>query len=288
MKYCSHCGTSVDEAAAFCSSCGKSLAASASAGGFWKGVAAAVVGVAVLVGILWTTMASNSADRRREEPVASAAENEPADDAHQAATDVGATPDVVVEEPGFVGKLLGEKPRVILTVSEGERLELELQTAISTETASAGDSFSAVLTKPILVEGREALPKGTEVTGHVAHAKRSDKVKGVAELTLELDRLVGPDGEEHLLQAEAIRFEAQSTKKEDAVKIGGASGVGALVGAVVGGKKGAAIGAGVGAGAGAGVVLTTRGDEVVLAQGTPLATALSSKLTVELVEDDVE
>ena len=79
---------------------------------------------------------------------------------------------------------------------------------------------------------------------------RSDKVKGRAELTLELDSLVDASGEERHLDTQPLRFEARSTKKDDAVKIGGACGVGALVGGIVGGKKGAAIGAGVGAGAG--------------------------------------
>ncbi len=115
---------------------------------------------------------------------------------------------------------------------------------------------------------------------------RSDKVKGRAALTLELDSLVDASGEERHLDTQPLRFEARSTKKDDAVKIGGASGVGALVGGIVGGRKGAAIGAGVGAGAGTGVVLTTRGVEVVLESGTQLGAVLMSDITVELVEDD--
>jgi len=257
--------------------------------GFWKGVAAAVVGVSALVGILWATMGSNSADRRRNAPVASAAETGNANEAAPARepnAEESVSPDVVVEEPGFVGKLLGEKPHVVLTISEGQPLELELQTAISTETASTGDSFAAVLSKPILVEGHEALARGSELTGHIAHAARADKVKGRAELTLEIDRVVGPTGETLVLDASPLHFEAHSTKKKDAAKIGGASGVGALVGAIVGGKKGAAIGAGVGAGAGTGVVLSTRGEEVVLGQGTALRTTLQSSLTVEMPETE--
>lgn len=66
-------------------------------------------------------------------------------------------------------------------------------------------------------------------------------MKGRAELTLELDRLVLGDGEEFLIEAEPMRFEAQSTKKKHGTKIGGAAGVGALVGAIIGGKKGAAV-----------------------------------------------
>jgi len=280
MKYCSQCGASVEKGVGFCSGCGTSLnSTSKKAPGFGMGVAAAIVGVTVLVGILWAAMGSNSADPGRGKPVASASELE----------DAGvmeSSENVVIEEPGFVGNLLGAKPRVFLTISEGESLELELRELISTETASAGDRFDAVLTKPILVEGREALPRGTVVSGHVAHAERSDKVKGLATLTLEFDALTASSGEKHLLDAEPVHFEARSTKKDDAVKIGGAGGVGALIGGIVGGKKGAVIGAGVGAGAGTGVVLATRGEEVVLAEGARLHAVLVSEVTVELVEDD--
>ena len=315
MKYCSQCGASVEESAGFCSGCGTSLSSVASkSAGFWKGVAASIVGVMVVVGILWAAMGSNSADPGRGKPVASASELEVAEHEvaehevaehevaehevvehevvehvvaeHEVAGAGGASEDVVIETPGFVGRLLGEKPRVFLTISEGESLELELRELISTETASAGDRFAAVLTKPVLVEGREALPQGTVVSGHVAHAERSDKVKGRATLTLEFDSLMVSSGEEHHLDAEPLRFEARSTRKDDAVKIGGASGVGAVVGGILGGRKGAAIGAGVGAGAGTGVVLTSRGVEVVLESGTQLGAVLMSDITVELVEDD--
>lgn len=313
MKYCSECGASVEQGAAYCSSCGSSLTGGAAKpSGFWLGVAAAIVGVGVIVGALWATMASNSGDLERGKPVASADENEseseatpdvsemtsasepsePRENTESAESTESAksaeTKDVVVEEPGFVGRLLGEKPRVFVTLSEGESLPVELRETISTETARSGDRFTAVLTEPVLVEGREALPRGTIFTGHVAHAERSDKVKGRAQLTLELDSLELASGETQAVEAEPFRFEARSTQKDDAIKIGGASGVGAVVGGIIGGKKGAAIGAGVGAGAGTGVVLTTRGEEVVLPEGTALVTELRSEITVEVTENEEE
>lgn len=296
MKYCSECGASVEQGAVFCSSCGHSLmGGAAKSSGVWKGVAAAIVGMSVIVGALWITTASNSADPDRRGPAAAADENETETTADVSEMATASEPqkgtetkDVVVEEPGFIGRLLGEEPRVFVTVSEGERLALELREAISTETASSGDRFTAVLTEPVLVEGREALPRGTVVIGHVAHAERSDKVKGRAQLTLELDSLELASGEKHSFEAEPLRFEARSTEKDDAIKIGGASGVGAIVGGIVGGKKGAAIGAGVGAGAGTGVVLTTRGEEVVLPEGTPLATELGAEITVEVTANENE
>jgi hypothetical protein len=289
MKFCSHCGASVEQAAAFCSGCGGSVSPGHAgpstpahpAPGGGRRLVIAGLGLFVLVGALWTTMGSSSTDPERSRPVAAAAELE-----SSIAAVASESEDVVLEEPGFVGRLIGEKPRVFVTVSEGESLALELRETISTKSASTGDVFSAGLTKPVKVEGLDALPLGTLVTGHVAHAEPSDKVKGLAELTLEFDSLELPSGEKLSLVAEPVHFEARSTKKKDAAKIGGGAGIGALVGGIIGGKKGAAIGAGVGAGAGTGAVLATSGEEVVLSEGAQVSTMLGADLRVELINNE--
>lgn len=315
MKYCSKCGASVNEQAGFCSSCGASLkqsGSSSASGGFWKGVAVAVGVVALVVGALWATSGRTPADETADtavmddpEPVAevaspsaepsaesNATREEPAPAPRpRASSNTAATPappaneapapDIVTEEPGFFGRMMGEEPKVFLTVRAGQELSIELDNEISTETAATDDSFTAYVTQPITVEGREAIPAGSRVMGHVAHAKRSDKVKGVAELTLEFDRLLDANGQEHSIEADALQLQAQSTQKKDAAKIGIGAGAGALVGAIIGGKKGAAIGTAVGGGAGTGVVLATRGEEVVLPQGAAITTRLLADITVE-------
>jgi hypothetical protein len=187
----------------------------------------------------------------------------------------------VTEDVGFFGRVLGEEPKVFLTVRAGQELVVELDDEISTVSAITGDPFTGIVTQPILVDGHEAIPAGSKVMGHVAHAKRSDKVKGVAELSLEFDRLVAANGQEISIDADALHLKADSTQKKDAAKIGIGAGAGALVGAIIGGKKGAAIGTAVGGGAGTGVVLATRGEEIVLTAGTPITTRLLADFTVE-------
>ena len=77
-----------------------------------------------------------------------------------------------------------------------------------------------------------------------------------------------------------LAFVAESTKKDDAVKVGVGAAAGAVIGAIAGGKKGAAIGTAVGAGAGTGVVLATDGKEIRLAEGRKLKVSLSNPLTI--------
>ncbi len=219
---------------------------------------AAAILLAGLVGFLWSRGAERTAPR------AAGSESEL----------------VVEEEPGFFGKLLGSPNVRVITVPETTRLSLTLSTPLSSQTAEAGDELVATLSDPIEIEGIEAVPAGSRVEGHVSHAAGAGDVSGRGTITLELDSLSLPEGGRVAIQAEPVSFEARGTKKKDAGIIGGLAGVGAVVGGIVGGKKGAAIGGAAGAGAGTTVVLTTKGEEVVLGEGASFSTRLASPFTV--------
>jgi hypothetical protein len=68
----------------------------------------------------------------------------------------------------------------------------------------------------------------------------------------------------------------QDSTKDDAAKIGAASGVGAIIGAIAGGGKGAAIGAIIGGGAGTAGTMTQRGKDIRLEQGQQLKVRTST------------
>jgi hypothetical protein len=70
------------------------------------------------------------------------------------------------------------------------------------------------------------------------------------------------NGETYSIPCEELKFEADDTKKRDALRVGIGAGAGAIIGAIAGGGKGAAIGTAVGGGAGTGAVLLTSGKEV--------------------------
>ncbi len=219
---------------------------------------AAAILLAVLVGFLW----SRSGERAQPRGSRSAGEL------------------VVEEEPGFFGKLLGSPNRLVITVPETTPLDLSLGTELSSETAQAGDEFTATLSSPIEIEGIEAAPAGSRIEGHVSHAAGAGDVSGRGAITLELDSLSLPHAGRVDIQAEPISFEARGTRKKDAGIIGGLAGVGAVVGGIIGGKKGAAIGGAAGGGAGATVVLTTKGEEVVLEEGASFSVRLAAPFTV--------
>jgi hypothetical protein len=158
-------------------------------------------------------------------------------------------------------------------------LALELLTPVSTDVSQRGDRFQARVVEP-------AQYAGYIVEGRVAEVKRPGKVKGVAQLQLAFDQLRSPDHRTTALRAELLEItpmgdqqpevdaeggvKGKDSTKDDAAKIGAASGIGAIIGTIAGGGKGAAIGAIIGGGAGTAGVMTQRGKDVRLERGQQL------------------
>jgi hypothetical protein len=166
-----------------------------------------------------------------------------------------------------------------VTVPSGTDLRVTLDTTVASNTSKVEDPVRGKLAKAIVIDGVTAIPAGSIVTGTVTEAVQSGKVKGKASLALRFTSLTAHDEKQAIRTASVSRV-AESTKKEDAKKVGIGAGAGALIGAIAGGGKGAAIGTAVGAGAGTGVVMATRGDEVEIPAGTTVSTKLQEAITI--------
>jgi hypothetical protein len=168
-----------------------------------------------------------------------------------------------------------------IVVPAGTTLNLTLETAVSSDESRPEDQVRATLSKPIVVDGMTVVKAGAEATGSVLQTKQSGRVKGLASVSFRFDRLHAGD-DTHKIHTARISRQAQSTKKQDATKIGIGTGAGAVIGAIAGGGKGAAIGSAIGAGAGTGVVMSTRGKEVHLPAGTAVKTTLDEPVTIQV------
>jgi len=166
------------------------------------------------------------------------------------------------------------------TLPAGMPLVVRTTNALSTKTQVAGQSFTAHLEQPLVLNGREVFAKGTEVDGRIVDSDKGGRVKGVATLSVQMTGLHAASGRLVDISTSTITHAANATKKKDAVKIGIGSGVGAAIGAIAGGGRGAAIGAAAGAGAGTGAVLATHGDSAVIPSESVLHFALRVPVTV--------
>jgi len=170
-------------------------------------------------------------------------------------------------------------PNGSLAIPRNTILALELLTPVSTDVSQRGDRIQARVFEP-------SQYAGYIVEGRVAQVKRPGKVKGVAELQLAFDQIRSTDNRSATLHAELVEIsqvgsqdpqvdseggvKGQDSTKDDATKVGAASGVGAIIGAIAGGGKGAAIGAIIGGGAGTAGVMTQRGKDIRLERGQHL------------------
>jgi hypothetical protein len=158
-----------------------------------------------------------------------------------------------------------------ITIPPDTTLEATLDTTVASDSSRVEDRVEAAVTKPVVIEGLEVVPAGSRLTGVVTQAQEAGRVKGRARIALRFDTLMLAERSERLeIETRPIAYEAPSTKKEDAKKIGIPAVAGAVVGAIVGGGGGAAKGAVIGGGAGTAYVLVTKGEEIRVNSGAPL------------------
>lgn len=164
----------------------------------------------------------------------------------------------------------------VILIPRDTELILELQEDLSTERSREGERFTAKIVSPSEIAG-------AIVEGRVSRITAPGRIKRKSELALSFDRIVISDARwsnfaATLIEVMPVKGDnikrvddegtaiGQSSLKSDAVKVGGATGAGALIGGVVGGPVGVAVGAGVGAAFGVGAVVIERGKHVNLAR----------------------
>ncbi len=170
-------------------------------------------------------------------------------------------------------------PRKV-TIPAGTLLTVRLNETIASDKNQPGDTFTATLDQPLIVEGLVLAERGARVEGKVLEVEQAGRVRGLATLKVHLVRLHTSDGQEIAISTAPFSKTAEASKGEDAKKIGIGAAVGAAIGAIAGGGRGAAIGAGVGGAAGTGTVLATRGKPAVLPSETRLTFRLQEPVTV--------
>ena len=174
----------------------------------------------------------------------------------------------------------GRAPVVrMVTIPDNTVFDVRLDTSHSSEDSRAEERVNGTLASAVEVDGVAAIPAGAKLTGHLTTVKDSGEVKGRAELGLQFTRLQ-TGSVTYDIDTKPLSWVAESTKKEDAVKIGAGAAAGAVIGAITGGKKGAAIGSAIGAGGGTAVVLATEGQDIRLAAGRKLNVSLTNPLTI--------
>ncbi|PYV15597.1 MAG: hypothetical protein DMG21_14555 [Acidobacteria bacterium] len=174
---------------------------------------------------------------------------------------------------------LAHRPGRKLMLSAGTEIRVRLDNTLSSTSNRSGDSFTATLDGPLVVNGAEVVPDGARVTGRVIAARASGHLQTPSELAVTLYSIEA-DGKTYELVTTDYGLAGRSHKKRNTAWIGGGAAGGALLGALLGGKKGAAIGAGAGAGGGTATAYATGKKDIVLPAESVLRFALREPLTL--------
>lgn len=136
-------------------------------------------------------------------------------------------------------------------IPAGTLLRVRLRTTLTSKTSKNGDTFTGVVDEAVLSSGKEIVPAGTIVEGHVAFVKPPGRVKEHSEMRIVLDHLTTPDNLNYRLagsleDAKGVpcaktgsddegTIQGCGKSKKDALKDAGlASALGASAGATVG------------------------------------------------------
>jgi len=165
-------------------------------------------------------------------------------------------------------------PPPALVIPAGTHIAVTTHGALGSKISQAGDTFTATVARPIVVDGQTAIPRGARATGTVEDAKSLGRFKGQACVVLRLDA-VRVNGGTYQIRSNGLERVEQGKGKRSAGFIGGGAGLGAIIGGIAGGGKGALIGGLAGGGAGAaGAGLTGKKDIYI-----PAETTLTFRLT---------
>jgi hypothetical protein len=181
------------------------------------------------------------------------------------------------------------------SVAAGTTIHCRLTQTLSTKLNFQNDPFTATVTEPLMIGGKQIIPVSSTIEGHIAWLVRPGRIRGVGEMRLDIEKVTFPDGRSFTLNAILVdAYGAQGVKVvgdegslrgptsrlKDLQEIGLGMGGGGFLGTVFGGFHGAVIGGAIGGAGALADTLRKRGRELTLPTGTQLNYQLTRELVV--------
>jgi|GEM_PF-1268666 len=178
----------------------------------------AVAAAAFLTVTGCSNQATDQAKNQTPAPAKKAAAAKPAASKPAAAKPAANKPEAgkVVAAKGAAAKPVTISSKVtqqttLVTVPKGTTVSATIGQALASNKNHAGDTFAAILSSSIKVDGKTVIPKGTHITGRVVTAQK----KGPAQLTVALAS-VDLNGKSYKLVTDTINPSGKSPAKSNA------------------------------------------------------------------------
>ena len=166
-----------------------------------------------------------------------------------------------------------------IRIPAGTPVAVTLNSALSSKTASVGDSWSGTVAEPVYRNGREVIPAGSHAQGVVVMARSAERGDR-ATLQLAL-RSITVSGRHYSVSGSSAAVVAGSPRVRNVGAIAGGTAAGALIGRTVAhSTKGTLIGALVGGGAATVAVAASKGYQATIPAGQEMQFTTVSSVTV--------
>ena len=175
----------------------------------------------------------------------------------------------------------------------GTALRIRLETRLSTSMSKPGDRFAGRVIEAVTLNGKQVIPVGASVEGHVTYVNEPRRIRGTPAIDLRPETVILPDGRRLTMAATLVdtsdrpntdvndegEIKGRGHDGRDVKELGIGAGAGAGIGVLAGGLKGSLIGAGVGATA-AVVHWLIRSRSAEVPAGTELIMELSRPMSL--------
>jgi hypothetical protein len=167
-----------------------------------------------------------------------------------------------------------------VTLPPGTYVTARINQPLTSDHNLVGDTFSATLIQPLVVDGIVVAQRGQTVYGRVSEAEKAHSDKP-SRLGLELTGITLADGTQVPVKSQLVNRQGGTTPGGvQAGTVVGTTAVGAAVGGAAAWGTGAAIGAGAGMVVGVAGVLLTRNHPTIIYPGTSLMFQVTTPVTI--------
>ncbi|MGC8550608.1 MAG: hypothetical protein ACP5M4_13000 [Acidobacteriaceae bacterium] len=156
-----------------------------------------------------------------------------------------------------------------VVIPAGTRIEVRTDQDLGSKISRTGDTFTATVAHPVVVNGQVVIPQDSRAEGLVVVAKPLGRFAGNAELALRLER-ISVGNHSFPVMTSSIADVEKGKGRRTGIMAGGGGALGAIIGGIAGGGKGALIGGLAGAGAGTAGSAFTGNKQIVIPAETLL------------------
>ena len=163
------------------------------------------------------------------------------------------------EPVGLAAARANQAPPAQLILPAGSWIKARVDQPLSSDRSLAGDTFTATLVAPLVVDGFVVARRGQTIEGRVSDARKAGRSKGTSLLGVEVTQISLVDGRQMPVRSQLMEYAGGKSVGRDVTAAATVTGTGAAIGAAAAGPVGAGLGALAGAAASAIGVLSTRG-----------------------------